>query len=289
MDDRTENAIDALCEMFREIDVNDDGTMQWEEFTEHLVELASTYYQDYHDDHTPHYQYDLMTDTSHHDYPCEYVRYFPGLDRCVVFERSSRRFKLYDKNLKLIKVVRGHRSPMLAAEYIPEMQTLVTSSVDKTMCFWDNRPGHKFALSMEWKTKKSQVAMKAIDNSLFTTDTNGTITMWWPIATAEIAAELRGHTDIVMDLCALPNLGLIASASLDLTIRLWDLGKRITKTILKGHEKGVVCMIYSQEYSLLISGGLDSYALVWNPRVKNPIFTLPCKSHLLSHHLLRCL
>lgn len=37
-----------------------------------------------------------------------------AVDRCVVLERTSRNFKLYDHNLQLLKVVRGHRKAVLA-------------------------------------------------------------------------------------------------------------------------------------------------------------------------------
>jgi Ca2+-binding EF-hand superfamily protein len=40
--------VEALCEMFREIDVNQDGVMSYYEFTSYLVELANTRYDKHH-------------------------------------------------------------------------------------------------------------------------------------------------------------------------------------------------------------------------------------------------
>jgi WD40 repeat protein len=43
--------------------------------------------------------------------------------------------------MKVQRVIRGHRGAVLSAEYIKEHSMLVSSSADKTICFWDNRPG----------------------------------------------------------------------------------------------------------------------------------------------------
>jgi len=270
---------DALVAMFREIDVNGDGTMQWEEFTSHLVDLASSHYQESKDEHMPHYRYSLLEDTSSHDYHCDFMRYFPGLERLVVFERSSRRVKLYDTKLRLKRMLRGHRGPLLSAEYIPSHEMLVTSGVDKNLCFWDNRPGRHLELNMQWQTKHYQVTIKWLNDALYTADTEGSI-ICWQVERGEQRLVMKGHSDVVMDMCVLASLGMIASAGLDRTIRLWELNKGAEKLVLSGHEKGVVYLAYSERYQLLISGGLDPYALVWNPRVKTPIFTIPVQEPL---------
>ena len=117
----------------------------------------------------------------------------------ILFEQTSRRFKVYGKNLRCQKVVRGHRGAVLACEYIKEHQMLVTSSADKAICFWDNRPGrfsvllfasvllplqldskpcirdvgHTLERVVQWKTKRSHVALKWVENTLYSADTKG--------------------------------------------------------------------------------------------------------------------
>jgi len=86
--------LDALCEMFKEIDVQGDGKMEWEEFTAHLVQLASSGVNSA-DDTSPRYQFSLDEDLVRHDYHCDYIKYHPDFGRFVVFERTSSRFKIY--------------------------------------------------------------------------------------------------------------------------------------------------------------------------------------------------
>jgi len=57
--------------------------------------------------------------------------------------------------------------------------------------------------------------------TLFTADVNGQI-LGWSMERAEVKSRLLGHTDVVLALCSLPRLGMLASASADATVRLWD-------------------------------------------------------------------
>ena len=87
--------VDALCEMFRDIDVGGDGKMDWKEFTGHLVQVASNGLSS---DDVPSYEFSLDEDQQRHDYHCEYVKWHADLGRFVVFERTTHRFKLYHAN-----------------------------------------------------------------------------------------------------------------------------------------------------------------------------------------------
>ena len=109
--------IAALIEMFRDIDVNGDEVMEWEEFTSHLVQLASTYGEDTTGSQLPHFTPSIVEDVSTHDRVCDVVRYVPALKKIVLFERNSRRFKVYSTDLKALTTVRGHRAPLLCCEY----------------------------------------------------------------------------------------------------------------------------------------------------------------------------
>jgi WD40 repeat protein len=84
----------------------------------------------------------LTEDTTPHDYPIDSIQYLPHWDVLVVFERGSRRFKLYNPTeMQLLRTVRGHRGALLRAEPIPEHNLLLTSAEDRTICFWDFNAG----------------------------------------------------------------------------------------------------------------------------------------------------
>lgn len=82
------------------------------------------------------------------------------LDRCVVLERDSRHFKLYNDELKVTKVVRGHRKAVLDVEHLPEHNVLASCSADQTVCFWDATPRqNEYKLQAKWQLAHAQVAL----------------------------------------------------------------------------------------------------------------------------------
>ena len=130
-------------------------------------------------------------------------------------------------------------------------------------------------LTMQWTTKFSQVCVRWINHTLITADTRGVVTAW-SLERAEPKYFMEGHTDIVMNFIACDTVDppLLATCSLDLTVRTWDLARGEEQLVLRGHEKGVVSLAYCADVNLLVSGGLDNFVLVWNPVVKAPIFKL---------------
>ena len=272
--------IAALIEMFRDIDVNGDQVMEWEEFTSHLVQLASTYGEDTTSSQLPHFTASSTEDTSTHDRVCDMVRYIPALKRLILFERNSRRYKVYSTDMKALAVVRGHRSALLCCEYWEKGQMLLTASADKQLIFWSPTHNNQFAMSMSWTLPASYVALKyAGHHTLFAADTNHNI-IQWHLERSEQRALYKGHTDVVMDMAILTNVNLLASCSLDTTVRLWDIAKQHEVSIMKGHTKPATILAYHADLKLLISAGIDRFALVWNPRVLAPVYTIQCASPL---------
>ena len=272
--------IAALIEMFRDIDVNGDQVMEWEEFTSHLVQLASTYGEDTTSSQLPHFTASSTEDTSTHDRVCDLVRYVPALKRLVVFERNSRRYKVYSTDMKALAVVRGHRAALLCCEYWEKGGMLLTASADKQLIFWQPAPNHQFVMSMSWTLPASYVQLRyAGHHTLFAADTNHSIVQWH-LERSEQRAVYVGHTDVVMDMAVLSNVNLLASCSLDTTVRLWDIAKQHEVSIMKGHSKPATLLAYHADLKLLISAGMDRFALVWNPRVLAPVYTIQCASPL---------
>ena len=74
------------------------------------------------------------------------------------------------------------------------------------------------------------------------------------------------HKHFVMDVKIHPrDEGVFASASLDGTIKLWNVAGSSSNGTLKGHKSGVNCLEFSKgDRSLLISGGDDFAVLVWD-------------------------
>ncbi|XP_068601820.1 coatomer subunit beta'-like [Brachionichthys hirsutus] len=87
----------------------------------------------------------------------------------------------------------------------------------------------------------------------------------------------EGHTHYVMEIIVNPNdTNQFASASLDRTIKVWQLGSKTANFTLEGHEKGVNCIDYYRGGGkpYLISGADDRLIKIWDYQNKTCVQTL---------------
>lgn len=86
-----------------------------------------------------------------------------------------------------------------------------------------------------------------------------------------------GHTHYVMQVVFNPkDNNTFASASLDRTVKVWQLGSHVANFTLEGHEKGVNCVDYYHggEKPYLISGADDRLVKIWDYQNKTCVQTL---------------
>lgn len=85
---------------------------------------------------------------------------------------------------------------------------------------------------------------------------------------------LKGHTHSVKALSFDPFTGLLASASSDGTIRIWDIESLEETKRLEGHSKGVRCISFTSDGLYLASGGEDGTVRVWEASTGREILLL---------------
>ncbi|RWS17797.1 notchless protein 1-like protein [Dinothrombium tinctorium] len=102
-----------------------------------------------------------------------------------------------------------------------------------------------------------------------------TLFLWHPEKEKKCLTRMTGHQQLVNDVKFSPDTRIIASASFDKSIKLWDgkSGKFITS--LRGHVHCVYQVSWSADSRLLVSGSADSTLKVWDMSTKKIMFDLP--------------
>jgi WD40 repeat protein len=124
--------------------VNDDKTLEWEEFTNHIIEKGMIRKDRTFIDAIKSYLPSTIKDVEKHDTEVEYMFYIEKLRHLLVMERDSKRFKVYNaKTGKLIQHVpeknKGSSGAVIAADYIEfgNIKFVATTSNNNAINFWD--------------------------------------------------------------------------------------------------------------------------------------------------------
>ena len=161
----------------------------------------------------------------------------------------------------------GHTS-WLGAIAFKDHGTLISGSNDSTLRAWDVTTG-----TQRWEKDVSNpvyaVALPSHDPFFiaYGGHNNYNIRMRYS-DDGDWRGEVVGHTRVINSLAFKPNSYLLASASDDTTVRLWDVGDntnlRHVRT-LRGHTDRVNSVAWSPDGRTLASGSHDGTVRLWNP------------------------
>ena len=93
---------------------------------------------------------------------------------------------------------------------------------------------------------------------------------------------LKGHTDGVRSVVFSPDGTMLASASYDETIKLWDVESREEIATLEGHTDWVRSVVFSPDGTLLASASWDNTVKLWDGATRAEIATLKGHTEAVS-------
>lgn len=99
----------------------------------------------------------------------------------------------------------------------------------------------------------------------------------------ECLLTLRGHKRMVYDIAIAPDNLILASASHDRTIKIWDLATGSLKTTLTGHEGWVLSVAIAPDGKTVVSGSYDNTIAIWDLGTDTPDPHSSLQSTLKGH------
>jgi WD40 repeat protein/Ca2+-binding EF-hand superfamily protein len=276
----------AVIDLFRRVDVHSEGSISWDEVSNYLIEQGMAGSDEFTVDNIKTYEASSVMDASKHESAVEKLVYLEQVDAVVCLSHNSRHFRLYDpKRCTVRHDVAGHRGTVINCCFVDAFSQIATCSADMTICLWDSQ---HLGLRNRMSTKEVQLCLQwdPISNSLFSGSIDGTMSRWdlqyMCLADTRRVPSATKTAASINDLLMIHDVNLLASASADGTILLWDTATMRWRKQFKGHKKGTYSLAYSMDYHCLLTAGLDQEAYVWNPYVdRKPIFKLKGHTHAL--------
>ncbi|MFB2939366.1 TIR domain-containing protein [Aerosakkonemataceae cyanobacterium BLCC-F154] len=173
-------------------------------------------------------------------------------------------------------IIAAHKAAVLDVAFSPDGKTLVTASADKLIKHWT--VSGKLLATFTGHTDVVNSVNFSPDGQLIVSSSDDKTVKIWQIQ-GKLLRTMRGHNDRVWEAIFSPqkkstlpvaktqkntdNNLIIASASIDRTIKIWQLdGTELVS--LKGHKDGVISLSFSPDGKTLASGGLDNNIILWN-------------------------
>jgi WD40 repeat protein len=139
---------------------------------------------------------------------------------------------------KQIGLLTGHTNVIIDLTFSQDGNWLASGSFDRTVRIWD------------------------VSETLILGGIGGGFLKNSPIVT------LEGHSDAVYGVAFSPDGKKLVSASLDGTLRLWELPKNLQKKVkskvMKKHSTEVYCVAFAPNGQYIVSGGADGNVFLWD-------------------------
>ncbi|XP_046850429.1 coatomer subunit beta'-like [Xenia sp. Carnegie-2017] len=177
----------------------------------------------------------------------------------------------------LIKTFEVTDLPVRVAKFVTRKNWVITGSDDMHLRIYNYNTLEKIHGFEAHSDYLRSIAVHPTQSYILSSSDDMLIKLWNWDKNWQLQQVFEGHTHYVMQVVINPkDNNQFASASLDRTIKVWQLGSTAPNFTLEGHEKGVNCVDYFHggEKPYLISGADDKAVKIWDYQNKACVQTL---------------
>ena len=271
--------VEKLIDAFKQIDVNGDETLEWDEFSNYIVETGISKQKNNFVNVIRNYHLSpIIKDKQKHDSEINKLYFFDKIKHLLAIENESKKILVYNY-LKgnLITQFVAHNGSVIAAEYCINQNLVVTSGSDNCLMFWN--PSQNYNLVNKIPTREIQITLKWYNplKYLITGGFDQVINIYKNLEFTEFGklknsidlySMKRLHFEIITDIIVLKKQKLIAASDLHGLITLWYLHNFENKDKLQdpkyGHHRGVTSLVAIEEKNWLLSCGTEHFVMIWD-------------------------
>lgn len=188
---------------------------------------------------------------------------------------QDRTIKVWKDNGMLCRTLQGHG-------HWVNILALSSDYVMRTGAF---DPRHPHTSCVDQELSNDEIKEKALERykdamggqpeRLVSGSDDFTLFLWTPETDKKPLTRMTGHQQLINDVRFSPDTRLLASASFDKSVKLWNGRTGEFISTLRGHVSRVYQVCWSADSRLLCSGSSDSTLKVWDVKTKKLLFDLP--------------